>query len=306
MPTRHNKVERGGFCGPAASLPLACGIGLKPQHVNELVSQPAAIGFVEIHAENYLVAGGPFHRHLAQIREHYALSVHGVSMSIGGAHAPNREHLKAVLNLMDRYGAAQFSEHLAWSGHHPAYLNDLLPLPYTAESLTRVCDHVDQAQEALGQTILLENPATYVSFAATEYSETDFIGEVLTRTGCGLLLDVNNAWISAQNHGRDIFAYLGQLPLGKIGEIHLAGHSISQDSLGAPLLIDSHDRRVCHEVWELYRLVIAQAGPIPTLIEWDQNIPELSILLDEARLAAECWPEGSHHPAHQETHHELV
>lgn len=290
MPTRHNMIDRGGISRPAAGLPLACGIGLKPQHVNELVQQPADIGFVEIHAENYLVAGGPFHQHLTRIREHYALSVHGVSMSIGGAHAPDREHLKSVSQLMARYGAAQFSEHLAWSGHHPSYLNDLLPFPYTPASLQRVCEHIDQAQEALGQAILVENPATYVSFVQTEYSETDFIGEVLNRTGCGLLLDVNNAWISAQNHGRDAVAYVKQLPMNRVGEIHLAGHNTEQDSLGAPLLIDSHDRRVSEEVWALYRLVIELAGPKPTLIEWDQNVPELAVLLDEAHLASQCWP----------------
>lgn len=290
MPNRHNMIDRGGISGPAAGLPLACGIGLKPQHVNELVQQPADIGFVEIHAENYLVAGGPFHRHLTQIREYYALSVHGVSMSIGGAHAPAREHLRAVRQLMTRYGAAQFSEHLAWSGHHPSYLNDLLPFPYTSESLLRVCEHIDLAQETLGQVILVENPATYVSFVHTEYGEADFIGEVLRRTGCGLLLDVNNAWISAQNHGRDAVAYIKQLPLHRVGEVHLAGHSPEQDSMGAPLLIDSHDRRVSEEVWALYRLIIELVGPRPTLIEWDKNIPELAVLLNEARLASRYWP----------------
>lgn len=289
-----------------SGLPQACGIGLKPQHVSALVAQPAPIGFVEIHAENYLVAGGPFHQQLAMIREHYALSVHGVSMSIGGATPPDTQHLQAVRQLMQRYDGAQFSEHLAWSGHRSTYLNDLLPLPYTVASLLRVCAHIDQAQEALGQTILVENPATYVAFAETTYSEAEFISEVLRRTGCGLLLDVNNAWISAQNHGRDAQAYLTQLPLACVGEIHLAGHSTSQDSLGAPLLIDSHDRRVSEAVWALYRQVIAQSGPKPTLIEWDQNIPALSVLLDEARLAATCWPTASAQHSTEAQHYAMV
>lgn len=293
---------------PPAGLPLACGIGLKPEHVQALVEQPAPIGFVEIHAENYLVAGGPFHQQLARIREHYALSVHGVSMSIGGANPPDPQHLQAIRQLMQRYNGAQFSEHLAWSGHRPTYLNDLLPLPYTASSLQRVCEHIDQAQEALGQTILVENPATYVSFAETQYDEVEFIDAVLRRTGCGLLLDVNNAWVSAQNHGRDAQAYLTRLPLARVGEIHLAGHSITEDSLGAPLLIDSHDRRVCAEVWALYRLVIELGGPKPTLIEWDQNIPALPVLLDEARLAAACWPTAAQRQSHEdkEPQHEMV
>lgn len=272
---------------PAVFLPRQAGIGLKPQHVTELLASRPALGFVEIHAENYLLAGGPFHQQLAQIRALYPLSVHGVSLSLGGSQAPDRAHLQAVAALLARYEAAQFSEHLAWSGHAGTYLNDLLPIPYSQQSLQRVCEHVDAVQSQLGRRILLENPATYLEFAGQSLSEGEFISSVIQRTGCGLLLDINNAYVSCTNHGRNVQHYLQSLPLWATSEIHLAGHAPYHDSLGFPLLIDSHDRLVAQEVWALYRQLCAHLGPLPTLIEWDARIPPLAVLLQEATLAGQ-------------------
>ncbi|QDY43930.1 MNIO family bufferin maturase [Candidatus Pantoea soli] len=266
-------------------LPAQAGIGLKPAHIAELLRQPAATGFVEIHAENYLVAGGPLHSGLRAVCEHYPLAVHGVGLSIGGEAPLDRDHLKQVASLVERYQPAVFSEHLAWSTHSHAFLNDLLPLPYTRETLSRVCDHIDQVQEALRRPMLLENPSTYVEFNASTLSETTFISEIVRRTGCGLLLDVNNLYISAVNHHRDAQHMLSELPLDRVGEIHLAGYAEAVDDAGDRLLIDSHDRAVSDAVWALYEQALAGTGAVATLIEWDGNVPSLARLLQEAARA---------------------
>lgn len=271
--------------GPPARLPLRAGIGLKPEHFSEIVDDRPDTGFFEIHAENYFVAGGPFHHYLGRIREYYPLSVHGVGLSIGGAEAPDKAHLKALRTLLERYQPQSFSEHLAWSSHAGIFANDLLPLPYTAATLARVCDHIGRVQDFLGRQLLLENPATYIEFEQSSYSETDFISEIIRRSGCGLLLDVNNVYVSCVNHNRDPLDTLGELPLDAVGEIHLAGFSRDCDADGAPLLIDSHGSRVDNAVWNLYRQLLAQTGPRPTLIEWDNDVPELGTLLGEARRA---------------------
>ncbi|WP_346840191.1 DUF692 domain-containing protein [Microbulbifer sp. SAOS-129_SWC] len=246
------------------------------------------LGFFEIHAENYFVAGGPFHHFLSRIREHYALSIHGVGLSIGGESPPDPTHLRALRTLLKRYQPAAFSEHLAWSSHGGVFLNDLLPLPYTRDTLARVCEHIDQVQTCLGRQMLLENPATYVEFQQSSYGEADFIGEVVARSGCGLLLDVNNAYVSCTNHGRSAEQYIAALPLHAVAELHLAGFSRDADSTGAPLLIDSHGSRVDPAVWALYRTTIERIGPSPTLIEWDHHLPPLSTLLAEADLVQGC------------------
>ena len=229
--------------------------------------------------------GGPPHRRLEAIRALYPLSLHGVGLSIGSPGPLNREHLCRLAVLARRYQPGLFSEHLAWSSHNESYLNDLLPLPYTLETLSAVCAHIDQVQDALGRRMLLENPSTYVLFDESTMSETDFIGEIARRTGCGLLLDVNNVLVCATNHGFDAASYLDAFPLQHVGEIHLAGFADSLDDAGHPLLIDAHDSPVREPVWSLYRDVIGRIGPIPTLIEWDNDVPEWSQLLDEARLA---------------------
>ena len=268
-----------------SNLPSRAGIGLKPQHFREVLGTRPDIGFFEVHAENYMVDGGPFHHFLGRIREHYALSLHGVGLSIGGEGPLDEKHLDRLAALIARYEPASFSEHLAWSSHGGEFLNDLLPVPYDRPTLDRVCRHIDRVQERLQRRMLLENPATYLEFEASTLSETEFLREVLQRTGCGLLLDVNNVYVSCTNHGRDALAYIGELPLDAVGEIHLAGFTRDQDAAGAPLLIDSHGSPVDDAVWQLYSEVITRLGPAPTLLERDNDVPSLATLLAEAGLA---------------------
>jgi hypothetical protein len=230
-------------------------------------------------------AGGPPHHYLGRIREHYPLSLHGVALSIGGEAPLDRAHLSRLRSLIDRYQPGLFSEHLAWSTHEGAYLDDLLPLPYTQATLDRVCRHVDETQNVLGRRMLLENPSTYVQFDETAMTEIDFLSEIAQRTGCGLLLDVNNVFVSARNHNYDAMAYMAAFPLENVGEIHLAGHDERLDDTGAPLLIDAHGSPVVDPVWALYEHTIRLCGPVPTLIERDANVPPLAELLAEADRA---------------------
>ncbi len=269
------------------ALPPRAGLGLKPEHMRDILADEGAadLGFFEVHAENYMVEGGAFHQHLAAIRERHALSVHGVGLSIGAEAPPDRDHLKRLRALLERYQPEAFSEHLAWSSHGRNFYNDLLPLPYTDATLHRVCAHIDAVQSALGRRMLLENPATYIEFTTSTWDEAEFIAEVVRRSGCGLLLDVNNAHVSAVNHGRDVQAYLQRLPLTAVGEIHLAGFAEERDAAGERLLIDSHGAPVADAVWHLFQQVIQSLGPLPTLIERDQNIPPFAILMGEARAA---------------------
>lgn len=268
-----------------ATLPKAGGVGLKPEHFRTILDTRPAIGFFEIHAENYMVAGGPFHHYLERIRSDYPLSIHGVGLSIGGAGLLDETHLDRLATLLNRYQPESFSEHLAWSSHNDIFFNDLLPVPYHAGSLARVCEHIDWVHERLGRRMLLENPATYVEFAASTMAEADFITEVVRRTGCGLLLDVNNVYVSCVNHGRSASAYLSALPLAAVGEIHLAGFAEDVDAAGDRLLIDSHGAAVAGDVWDLYAETLGYVGPMATLIERDNDIPALAVLHAEARHA---------------------
>ena len=269
----------------APGLPARGGIGLKPEHFGEILATRTDIGFFEIHAENYMVDGGPFHHYLTRIRERYPLSIHGVGLSIGGESSLDADHLDRLARLLDRYQPESFSEHLAWASHGPVFLNDLLPVPYHAATLARVCDHVDQVQDRLRRRMLLENPATYLEFAASTMAETEFITEVVRRTGCGLLLDVNNAYVACVNHHRDPRAYIGSLPLDAVGQVHLAGFARDVDAGGDPLLIDSHGAPVAQDVWDLYQYALERLGPVPTLIERDNDIPVLTVLVAEAHKA---------------------
>jgi len=269
----------------ASTLPLRAGVGLKPQHFQEILTTRPDIGFFEVHAENYLVPGGPFHHYLDLIREGYPLSIHGVGLSIGAEAPLDVQHLNSLQRLLDKYQPQSFSEHLAWSTHGPTFLNDLLPLPYNTATLRRVCDHIDQVQTHLQRRLLLENPATYVEFTASTWDEGDFISEVLRRTGCGLLLDVNNVFVSCVNHHRDAQEAIRALPLHAVGEIHLAGFAEQLDANGDPLLIDSHGAPVAQAVWNLYAFTLALTGAQPTLLERDNDIPAWPVLLAEARLA---------------------
>jgi uncharacterized protein (UPF0276 family) len=278
-------ITAGAPAARAATLPARGGLGLKPEHFQTILETRPDLGFFEIHAENYMVDGGPFHHYLTQIRRDYPLSIHGVGLSIGGEGPLDEAHLDRLAALLARYEPQSFSEHLAWSSHGDIFLNDLLPAPYHAATLQRVCDHVDRVQERLGRRMLLENPATYVEFAAATLAETEFIGEVVRRTGCGLLLDVNNVYVSCTNHGRDPQAFIEALPLAATRQIHLAGFAQDIDAAGAPLLIDSHGSPIARAVWDLYRFTLERTGPQPTLIERDNDIPAMPVLLAEAQQA---------------------
>ncbi len=266
-------------------LPGRAGVGLKPGHFEEVLTSLPDIGFFEVHAENYMVPGGPFHHYLSLIREHYPLSIHGVGLSIGADAPLDKAHLEALAGLLARYQPQSFSEHLAWSTHGGVFLNDLLPLPYNTATLQRVCGHIDQVQSHLGCRMLLENPATYIEFAASTWDEAAFLSEVIRRTGCGLLLDVSNVHVSSVNHRRNAHDVIRSLPLAAVGEIHLAGFAQAMDAAGEPLLIDSHGTPVAQAVWDLYAFTLDRTGPVATLLERDNDIPSLSILCAEAHLA---------------------
>jgi len=273
------------FC--TGAVPATAGTSLKPQHYHDILDNPPTATWFEVHAENYMGAGGPPHHYLSRIRECYPLSVHGVGLSIGGSGPLDKNHLTKLAEVVHRYEPGLVSEHLAWSSHNNVYFPDLLPVPYTAETLRVVTDHVDEVQEVLGRRILLENPSTYVVFETSVMSEIEFLTEVVRRTGCGLLLDVNNVFVSATNHGYEPSAYLQSFPMASVGEIHLAGHAEDQDDTGARLLIDSHDRAVAEPVWDLFRNALDLNGAVPTLIEWDADVPSFNRLLEEAALATE-------------------
>jgi hypothetical protein len=264
---------------------IAAGTGLKPEHAEEILGGTPKVDFFEIHAENYMGAGGPPHHFLERICANYPLSVHGVGLSIGGLTRLNREHLLRLKRLIETYRPALFSEHLAWSTHDGVFLNDLLPLPYNDITLAHVCAHIDEAQNTVGMKMLLENPATYVAFGASSMSEVDFLRAVAKRTGCGLLLDVNNVYVTAVNHGFDAAAYIEAFPVEHVGEFHLAGFAEDRDGTGATLLIDDHGRRVSEAVWRLFRLTLARPCLAPTLIEWDNNVPSFAVLASEVARA---------------------
>ncbi|WP_168790556.1 MNIO family bufferin maturase [Paraburkholderia aromaticivorans] len=267
------------------SLPQRAGVGLKAEHYRTILESRPDIGFFEVHAENYMGAGGPPHRFLSAIRGLYPLSIHGVGLSIGADRPLDRDHLQRLKALVGRYAPGQVSEHLAWSSHDCGFLNDLLPVPYTAQSLACVVDHIDQMQEVLGRQILLENPSTYLAFEESTYAETDFIAAVARRTGCGLLLDVNNVYVASVNRQINPFSYIDAYPLAAVQQIHLAGHAEEADEKSRLLLIDTHDRQVANVVWDLFARAIEQTGPIPALIEWDSNLPDWPTLKAEAERA---------------------
>lgn len=264
-------------------LPLMAGVGYKPQHFSDILENAGPVGWLEIHAENYMGDGG---RPLAQLRhlsDRFPISVHGVGLSIGGEGSLDVGHLDRLKHLIGWVNPASFSEHLAWSTHGAEFLNDLLPLPYTDASLARICDHIDQVQEHVGRQMLLENPSSYLAFAESTWSEPDFLHEVARRTGCGLLLDVNNVFVSATNLEFSPQGYIDAYPLDLVGEIHLGGHDEDEDDHGNPLLIDSHGREVVDPVWSLLDYVLDRSGPKPLLIEWDTDVPDWPILLAEAQ-----------------------
>ena len=267
-------------------LPAAAGVGYKPQHYTAIMEDPGSVAWLEIHAENYMGDGG---RPLAQLRalaDRFPISVHGVGLSIGGETPLDPDHLARLKHLVSWLSPASFSEHLAWSTHDSHFLNDLLPLPYTSATLTRVAAHIDQVQTALGRPMLLENPSSYLAFADSTWAEPEFLAELARRTGCGLLLDVNNVFISATNLGFSPQGYIDAFPLTAVGEIHLGGHDEDHDDHGQPLLIDSHGQEIADPVWSLLAYTLARSGPKPVLVEWDTDVPDWPILEAEAARAA--------------------
>jgi len=265
------------------ALPSGAGIGLRAPHVGELLATRPAVPWLEVHPENYM-SGGPALVLLDAVRREYPVSLHGVGLSLGTAEDIDARHLSRLRSLVDRLEPCLVSEHLSWSTAGGAYLNHLLPLPYTDETLDVVADHIDEVQNALGRRILIENPSSYLRFRHSSMAEPHFLAELARRTGCGLLCDVNNIYVSAWNVGLDAGSYLDALPVPAIGEIHLAGHA-ANDADGRTILIDDHGSPVTAPVWKLYQRALERFGSVPTLIEWDTDIPELSVLLGEASVA---------------------
>ena len=268
------------------SLPSAPGVGYKPQHFNDLRNDPGPVTWREVHAENYMGDGGRPHAQLRALRADFAISVHGVGLSIGGEGRLDPDHLARLKHLVDWLEPASFSEHLAWSTHGAEFLDDLLPLPYTDATLARVADHIDAVQEVLGRQMLLENPSSYLAFAESTMSETDFLTALTRRTGCGLLLDVNNVFISATNLGNTALGYLDAYPLHTVGEIPVGGQDADPDDAGATHLIDSHRCKAAAPVWDLLAYALDSVGPAPVLVEWDNDVPDWSDLRAEAERAA--------------------
>jgi len=265
---------------PLPSLPPATGVGLRAPHVRHVLEQRPAVAWFEVHSENYFADGGPDLAALDRIRADYPLALHGVGLSLGSADPLDYTHLAKLKRLAARVEPAIVSEHLCWSGVGGRHYNDLLPLPYTDEALAHVCARIDEVQAYLGRTLVLENVSSYYAFPEATIPEWEFVAAVATRTGCRLLVDVNNIHVNARNHGIDPLAFLAAMPRAAVAEIHLAGHDDS-----GPIVIDTHGAPVAPEVWTLYRAALARFGRVPTLIEWDTDIPEFAVLAGEAATA---------------------
>ena len=265
-------------------IPARAGIGLKGEHMDDVLDTQPALGWFEVHPENYMNSGGMLHDRLEKIRDLYPLSLHGVGLSLGTYGPLDRAHLLRLKELETRYQPGLISEHLAWCRYKDSHFNDLLPLPLTQSALDVMVAHVDEMQEVLGRQVLIENPSTYIAFDGVEMSEPEFLAALASRSGCGLLLDINNVYVSAQNHGFDVVDYLRRFPVAAVQEIHLAGHALEVRD-GHEIRIDDHGSKVSQEVWQLYRFYLQQAGPVPTLIEWDTNVPSLAVLQEQAALA---------------------
>lgn len=267
------------------SIPAHAGIGLKPCHYQEILNQPASTGWFEVHPENYLMAGGPQLHYLQKIRELYPLSFHSVGMSPGSADGIDEVHVRRIRTLADRFQPGFISDHLSWSQWQQHALNDLLPMPYTEAALQLMCNNIDRIQNILGRNIAIENPSSYLQLHDAEMDECDFLIELTRRSGARILLDINNIYVSACNHGWSAQDYIERIPVHQVSELHLAGHLTEQLPDGTTLRIDDHGSLVCEQVWELYALALDHLGAVPTLIEWDTNIPEFSVLQHEAAHA---------------------
>jgi len=263
---------------------LSAGIGLRHTHYNDVIETRPAIGWLEVHPENYFCGGAPRHA-LLQARALYPVSFHAVGMSLGSAERVSPAHLTRIKELVAIYEPFQISDHASWSMSGNAHLNDLLPLPYNEETLATLCRNIDETQNFLGRQILVENPSTYLAFKNSTMTEWEFMNETARRTGCGLLLDSNNIYVQSVNHGFDAFEYMRGIEGRFVKEMHLAGHLETVSPQGERILIDTHNSHICDDVWRLYDYALAQFGPVPTLIEWDQDLPPLSTLVAEAHKA---------------------
>ncbi len=268
----------------AGPIPAKAGIGLRAQHYCEVLQRRPAVAWLEVHSENYFGDGGPPLYYLERIRARYPLSLHGVGLSLGSTDPLNTWHLNKLKALIERFEPDLVSDHLSWSSVDGRYLNDLLPLPYTEEALTHMVARLGDVQAHLGRQLLVENPSTYLQYEFSPIPEQEFISELARRSGCGILLDVNNIYVSAVNHGFDACGYLEAIPPQLVQEVHLAGFTVNRFDAGE-ILIDTHNRTVAPEVWTLYRQALRRLGPVPTLIEWDTDIPALDVLLEEAHRA---------------------
>ncbi len=278
------------------SLPhTLAGLGLRFPYHQEILDTKPDIGWLEIHPENYFGGGEPLF-FLEKIREHYPLSFHAVGLSLGSTEPVDLDHIRQLKALIDRFDPFQFSDHASWSASGNAHLNDLLPLPYTQESLTTLSCNIEQVQDAFGQTILIENPSTSLAFQEDEMSEPAFLNALTQRTGCDLLLDVNNIYVQSVNHHFDPKHYIDEITTQTIKEIHLAGHTVEKEA-GHTLLIDTHSAVVCDKVWELYDYTLRIHGSHHTLIEWDQDYPPLSVLLEETSHVKNALDKAKHHVA---------
>ena len=268
----------------SAAIPVSAGIGLRYQHYRDVVANNPTVGWFEVHSENYFGKGGAPLHYLEKIREDYPISLHGVGMSLGSVDTLDGQHLETLKGLIARIAPGLVSEHLSWSSFGGDSLNDLAPLPYTEEALRHLVDRISQVQDFLGRYILVENPSSYLEYDYSTIQEYEFLNELSRQTGCGILLDVNNVYVSCQNQDWDAIGYLQGIAADRVGEIHLAGHTVNRVG-NKDILIDTHNQPVCADVWKLYQCAVQVIGAKPTLIEWDTDVPALSVLVDEARQA---------------------
>ena len=267
-----------------APIPARAGIGLRAPHIQQVLEQRPAVPWFEVHSENYFAPAGAAVAQLDAVRRDYPLSLHGVGLSLGGSDPLDSQHLQLLKSAIARFAPALVSEHLCWTASAGRHFHDLLPLPYTDEALQHVKARIVEAQERLGTRLLIENVSSYLEFEHSTIPEWEFLREVAARSGCGILLDVNNIYVSAVNHGFDARRYIDAIPAEAVGEVHLAGH-VRKDIEGATLLIDSHSLPVTPAVWELYAYTLERIGPKPTLIEWDSALPAFEVLQAEAARA---------------------
>jgi uncharacterized protein (UPF0276 family) len=278
---------------PEMNIPLRAGIGLRAEHFEDVLEQKPDVGWFEAHSENYFGLGNsglkksggskPF-EYLERVRNSYPVSLHGVGLSVGSTDPLNQQHLNNLKNLINRIEPGLVSEHLSWGSVNDQYFNDLLPMPYTEESLSYMVQRVDEVQEFLGRQILIENVSSYLEYKDSTIPEWEFVSELSQQSGCAILLDVNNVYVNAMNHSFDAEQFIQCIPVNGVKEIHLAGHTVKDIDDGV-IRLDTHDHLVCDEVWDLYRLAVNRFGAVPALIEWDKDLPKLDVLVAEAKHA---------------------